>query len=51
MRAKAQIAYEITRIITHRHLTQSDAAAELGLTQPKVSQIMAGAWTASLWES
>ncbi|MBE0574937.1 MAG: XRE family transcriptional regulator [Desulfuromonadales bacterium] len=42
MRAKAQIAYHITQIITHRHLTQMEAAAELGLTQPKVSQIMAG---------
>lgn len=42
MRAKAQIAYHITQIVTHRHLTQREAADELGLTQPKVSQIMAG---------
>jgi predicted XRE-type DNA-binding protein len=42
MLAKAQIAYHITQIITHRHLTQKEAAAELGLTQPKISHIMAG---------
>jgi predicted XRE-type DNA-binding protein len=42
MQAKAQIAYLITRIINHRHLSQKEAAAELGLTQPKVSNIMAG---------
>ena len=34
--------YLITRIINHRHLSQKEAAAELGLTQPKVSNIMAG---------
>ena len=42
MLAKAQIAYHITQIITHRHLTQNEAASELGLTQPKISHIMAG---------
>lgn len=42
MQAKAQIAYFISQIINHRHLTQKEAAAELGLTQPKVSNIMAG---------
>ena len=42
MQAKAQIAYHISQIINHRHLTQKEAAAELCLTQPKVSNIMAG---------
>lgn len=42
MQAKAQLAYHISQIINHRHMTQKDAAAELGLTQPKVSNIMAG---------
>ncbi len=42
MLAKSRIAYYIAQIINHRHLTQKDAAAELGLTQPKVSNIMAG---------
>jgi len=42
MQAKAQIAYLISQIINRRHLTQKEAAAELGLTQPKVSNIMAG---------
>lgn len=42
MQAKAQIAYHIAKIINHRHLTQKEAADELGLTQPKVSNIMAG---------
>ncbi|ORJ61331.1 helix-turn-helix domain-containing protein [Geothermobacter hydrogeniphilus] len=42
MQAKAQIAYHISQIIRHRHMTQKEAAAELGLTQPKISNIMAG---------
>lgn len=42
MKAKARIAYHISQIITHRHLTQKEAAGQLGLTQPKVSNIMAG---------
>ena len=42
MMAKARIAYHISQIITHRHMTQKEAARQLGLTQPKVSNIMAG---------
>jgi len=42
VQAKAQIAYHLSQIINHRHLTQKEAAAELCLTQPKVSNIMSG---------
>lgn len=42
MQAKAQIAFLLSQIINHRHLTQKEAASELGLTQPKISNIMAG---------
>lgn len=42
MMAKAQIVYHISQIISHRHMTQKEAAEQLGLTQPKVSNIMAG---------
>jgi predicted XRE-type DNA-binding protein len=42
MMAKAEIIYHISQIISHRHMTQKEAAKELGITQPKVSNIMAG---------
>lgn len=42
LQAKVQFAYLISQIINHRHMTQKDAATELGLTQPKISNIMAG---------
>jgi predicted XRE-type DNA-binding protein len=42
MQAKTQIAFLISQIVNHRHMTQKEAATELGLTQPKVSNIMAG---------
>jgi len=42
MLAKAEIVYRISQIISHRHLTQKQAADLLGLTQPKVSNIIAG---------
>ena len=40
--AKAQLAYRISSIITHRHLTQKTAAELLGIDQPKVSALMRG---------
>ncbi|PLX95428.1 MAG: transcriptional regulator [Desulfuromonas sp.] len=42
IKAKVHLAHLITQIINHRHMTQKQAAIELGLTQPKVSNIMAG---------
>lgn len=42
LKAKVHIAHLIAQIINHRHLTQQQAAQELGLTQPKVSNLMAG---------
>ncbi|MBE0574403.1 MAG: XRE family transcriptional regulator [Desulfuromonadales bacterium] len=42
LQAKVQIAYLISQIINHRHMTQKEAATELDLTQPKISNIMAG---------
>ena len=40
--AKAALARRILSIASHRHLTQSQAAAILGTTQPKVSDLFAG---------
>ena len=40
--AKAALARQISSIASHRHLTQSQAAAILGTTQPKVSDLFAG---------
>ena len=40
--AKAALARQITGIASHRHLTQSQTAAILGTTQPKVSDLFAG---------
>jgi len=40
--AKAALARQISSIASHRHLTQSQAAAILGTTQPKVSDLCAG---------
>ncbi len=42
LQAKVQIAYLISQIINHRHMTQKEAATELDLIQPKISNIMAG---------
>jgi predicted XRE-type DNA-binding protein len=42
MMAKARVAFHISQIITHRHISQKEAAGLLGLTQPKVSNILAG---------
>ncbi len=40
--AKAKLARKISEIIKHRHLAQKDAAAILGVDQPKVSALMHG---------
>ena len=40
--AKAALARQISSIASHRHLTQSQAAAILRTTQPKVSDVFAG---------
>lgn len=40
--AKADLAAKISSIITHRHLTQVEAANILGIDQPKVSALMRG---------
>jgi predicted XRE-type DNA-binding protein len=40
--AKAALAQRISSILTHRHLTQKDAAVALGIDQPKVSALMRG---------
>lgn len=42
MLIKARLAYKIGEIIKHRHLTQTDAAHLLGLTQPKLSGLLRG---------
>jgi len=42
MLAKAQIAHIIVQIISKSHMTQQEAAKVLGLTQPKISNIMNG---------
>ena len=43
--AKAKLAHTISSIITRRHLTQAQAAAILGIDQPKVSALMRGRLT------
>jgi len=40
--AKAELAAEIARIIRGRRLTQAQAAALLGIDQPKVSKLIRG---------
>lgn len=45
MLAKAGLAHKIAQIIGKRHLTQAQAAALLGVDQPKVSAIMNGRLT------
>jgi predicted XRE-type DNA-binding protein len=42
MLVKARLAYKISEIIKHRHLTQTEAALLLGLTQPKLSGLLRG---------
>jgi predicted XRE-type DNA-binding protein len=40
--AKAELARRISGIITERRLTQAEAAAALGIDQPKVSALVRG---------
>ena len=40
--AKSNLAHQIGTIISHRHLNQTEAAAILGTTQPKVSDLLRG---------
>ena len=42
MLIKGRLAYKIGEIIRHRHLTQTDAAHLLGLTQPNCPTYCAG---------
>jgi predicted XRE-type DNA-binding protein len=42
MLVKAQLAAKIAEIVAQRELTQSQTAAILGLTQPKVSALLKG---------
>lgn len=40
--AKAKIVHRLSRIIADRGLTQTEAGARLGLSQPKVSALLNG---------
>jgi predicted XRE-type DNA-binding protein len=42
MLTKAELARQISQIITKRHLTQIEAAELLGIDQPKVSALIRG---------
>jgi len=42
LQAKAVLANQIASIVTHRHLTQVEAARILSTGQPKVSELLAG---------
>jgi predicted XRE-type DNA-binding protein len=42
MRARAQLMNEIIALITKQHLTQAEAAKRLGVTQPRISDLMRG---------
>ena len=42
MQIKARLATKIGEIIKHRHLTQTEAAEILGMSQPKVSGMLRG---------
>ncbi len=42
MYVKARLASKIGDIISHRHLTQQQAAVILGITQPKLSGLLRG---------
>lgn len=43
--AKAKLALEIGKLLTKQGMTQSKAAARLGIDQPKVSALMSGRLT------
>ncbi len=40
--AKGKLAAQVVSIIQHRHITQADAAALLGVSQPRISDLMRG---------
>lgn len=40
--AKAKLAAQVSSILHHRHLTQTAAAEILGISQPRVSDLMRG---------
>jgi len=42
LRARADLMIELTKIIKARHLTQAAAAKWLGVTQPRISDLMRG---------
>ncbi|MFA5844015.1 MAG: helix-turn-helix transcriptional regulator [Coriobacteriia bacterium] len=42
LQAKAALASQIASIVSHRHLTQAEAARILGTGQPKISDLLAG---------
>ncbi len=42
LQAKAALANQIASIVTHRHLTQVEAARILRTRQPKVSELLTG---------
>jgi predicted XRE-type DNA-binding protein len=42
MEVKARLAFKISEIITHRHMTQTQASKVLGMPQPKLSGMLRG---------
>jgi predicted XRE-type DNA-binding protein len=42
MLVKARLAAKISEIIKHRHLTQKEASDILGMSQPKISNMLRG---------
>lgn len=42
LRARSDLMIELTKIIKARHLTQAAAAKLLGVTQPRISDLMRG---------
>lgn len=43
--AKVELAHVVSAIISHRHLTQAQAAELLGIDQPKISALVRGRLT------
>ena len=46
--AKAKLSIKIEKLIKERRLTQKQAAKLMGLTPPDVTDLLGGAWAASL---
>ena len=42
MKARAQLMNALIELITKQHLTQAEAAKRLGVTQPRISDLMRG---------